>query len=63
MVFNPTEHLRTSVVSVFVDSPDANVVEAETGLPVEAQISAVWAEPGRASTQAFQVGRGLDQCL
>ncbi|XP_056875511.1 alpha-mannosidase 2 isoform X1 [Takifugu flavidus] len=55
VIFNPTEQFRTSVISVFIDSPDANVVEAETGLPVDAQISAVWAEPSRASTQAFQL--------
>lgn len=61
VVFNPTEQFRTSVISVFIDSPDANVVEAETGLPVDAQISAVWAEPSRASTQAFQVRNSLAQ--
>ncbi|XP_067430456.1 alpha-mannosidase 2 [Thunnus thynnus] len=55
IVFNPTEQLRTSVVSVIVDSPDARVVDAETGRPMSAQISAVWAEPSRASTEAFQL--------
>uniref|UniRef100_A0A3Q3XLF8 Alpha-mannosidase n=1 Tax=Mola mola TaxID=94237 RepID=A0A3Q3XLF8_MOLML len=55
VVFNPTEQLRTSVVSIVVDAPDARVVEAETGRPVDAQISAVWAESSRASTKAFQL--------
>ncbi|XP_041815521.1 alpha-mannosidase 2 [Chelmon rostratus] len=55
IVFNPTEQLRTSVVSVVIDSPDARVVDAETGRPMAAQISAVWAEPSRASTEAFQL--------
>ncbi|XP_040014049.1 alpha-mannosidase 2 [Xiphias gladius] len=55
IIFNPTEQLRTSVISVVVDSPDAQVVDAETGRPMAAQISAVWAEPSRASTEAFQL--------
>lgn len=55
VVFNPTEQLRTSVISVVVDSPDARVVDAKTGRPMAAQISAVWAEPSRVSAEAFQV--------
>lgn len=55
IVFNPTEQLRTSVISVNVDSPDARVVDAETGRPMAAQISAVWAEPSQVSTEAFQL--------
>ncbi|XP_037548390.1 alpha-mannosidase 2 [Nematolebias whitei] len=55
VVFNPTEQLRTSVISVVVDSPDARVVDAETGQPMAAQISAVWAEPSRVSAEAFQL--------
>ncbi|XP_047426391.1 alpha-mannosidase 2 [Mugil cephalus] len=55
VVFNPTEQLRTSVISVVVDSPDARVVDAETGRPMAAQISAVWAEPSRASSESFQL--------
>ncbi|XP_034752948.1 alpha-mannosidase 2 [Etheostoma cragini] len=55
MVFNPTEQLQTSVVSVLVDSPDARVVAAETGRPMAAQISAVWAKPSRAATDSFQL--------
>ncbi|KAM4528259.1 alpha-mannosidase 2 isoform 2-T2 [Odontesthes bonariensis] len=55
VVFNPTEQLRSAVLSVVVDSPDAHVVDAETGRPMAAQISAVWAEPNRVSTEAFQL--------
>nr|XP_033503508.1 alpha-mannosidase 2 [Epinephelus lanceolatus] len=55
IIFNPTEQLRMSVISVVIDSPDAHVVEAETGRPMAAQISAVWAEPSRASTESFQL--------
>lgn len=55
VVFNPSEQLRSSVVSIVVDSPDAQVVDAETGRPVAAQTSAVWVEPGQASAEAFQL--------
>lgn len=55
IIFNPTEQLRSSVISVVVDSPDADVVDATTGQPMAAQISAVWAEPTQASTEQFQV--------
>lgn len=63
MVFNPTEQFRTSVISVVINSPDAAVVEAETGRPVDAQVSAVWVEPSRASTEAFQVRVGPHRVL
>uniref|UniRef100_A0A8D0CS18 mannosyl-oligosaccharide 1,3-1,6-alpha-mannosidase n=1 Tax=Sander lucioperca TaxID=283035 RepID=A0A8D0CS18_SANLU len=55
MVFNPTEQLQTSVVSVLVDSPDVRVIAAETGRPMAAQISAVWAEPSRTAKDSFQL--------
>ncbi|KAK5878266.1 hypothetical protein CesoFtcFv8_023687 [Champsocephalus esox] len=55
IVYNPTEQIRSSVVSVVIDSPDAQVIDAETGQPMAAQISAVWAEPSRASTDSFQL--------
>ncbi|XP_042365114.1 LOW QUALITY PROTEIN: alpha-mannosidase 2 [Plectropomus leopardus] len=55
IVFNPTEQLRSSVISVVVDCPDAQVVDAETGRPMAAQISAVWVEPSRASADSFQL--------
>ncbi|KAM9306213.1 alpha-mannosidase 2 isoform 2-T4 [Pholidichthys leucotaenia] len=54
-VFNPVEQLQASIISVIVDSPDAQVVDAETGQPLAAQISAVWVEPSRASTDSFQL--------
>ncbi|XP_061590562.1 alpha-mannosidase 2 isoform X1 [Cololabis saira] len=55
ILFNPTEQLRTSVISIVVDSPDAGVANAETGQPVAAQMSAVWLEPSKASTESFQL--------
>ncbi|KAM8743502.1 alpha-mannosidase 2 [Acanthopagrus schlegelii] len=55
IIFNPTEQLRTSVISIVVDSADARVVDTQTGRPMAAQISAVWEEPSRASTESFQL--------
>uniref|UniRef100_A0A3P8RJE0 Alpha-mannosidase n=1 Tax=Amphiprion percula TaxID=161767 RepID=A0A3P8RJE0_AMPPE len=55
IVFNPTEQLQTSVISITVDSPDARVVDAETGRPMAAQISAAWVEPSQVSTEMFQL--------
>ncbi|XP_058473387.1 alpha-mannosidase 2 isoform X2 [Solea solea] len=55
IVFNPTEQQQTTVISITVDSADASVVDAETGLPMAAQISAVWEEPSQASTKVFQL--------
>ncbi|KAM9734452.1 LOW QUALITY PROTEIN: alpha-mannosidase 2 [Menidia menidia] len=55
VVFNPLEQRRSAVVDVLVDSPDVRVLDAETGRPMAAQVSAVWAEPSRASTDAFQL--------
>ncbi|CAJ1069855.1 Hypothetical predicted protein [Xyrichtys novacula] len=55
VVFNPSAQLRSSVISVVVDTLDARVVDAETGRPMAAQISAVWEEPSRASSEAFQL--------
>lgn len=55
VVYNPTEQRRATVVSVAVDCPDARVVDAESGRPMAAQISAVWEEPNRPSAEKFQV--------
>lgn len=55
VVYNPAEQRRTTVISVVVDCPDAGVVDAESGRPMAAQISAVWEEPNRASAEKFQV--------
>uniref|UniRef100_A0A8P4GL75 mannosyl-oligosaccharide 1,3-1,6-alpha-mannosidase n=1 Tax=Dicentrarchus labrax TaxID=13489 RepID=A0A8P4GL75_DICLA len=63
IIFNPTEQLRTSVISIVVDSPDARVVDAQTGQPMTAQISAVWEEPTLASAEDFQVKNELVQSI
>ncbi|XP_029940101.1 alpha-mannosidase 2-like isoform X2 [Salarias fasciatus] len=55
VVFNPTQQVQTSVVTVLVDRPDARVSDARTGTPVPVQMSAVWAEPGRPAAEAFQL--------
>lgn len=55
IIFNPSEQLSTSVISVHVDSPDVGVVDADTGRPMAVQISAVWVELSQASTEVFQV--------
>uniref|UniRef100_A0A8C8JW44 mannosyl-oligosaccharide 1,3-1,6-alpha-mannosidase n=1 Tax=Oncorhynchus tshawytscha TaxID=74940 RepID=A0A8C8JW44_ONCTS len=54
VVYNPTEQDRTSVVTVYVNTPHVRVV-TDHGRPVPAQVSAVWSEPTTASTEAFQV--------
>ncbi|CAN9504622.1 unnamed protein product [Ophioblennius macclurei] len=55
VIFNPSEQFRTSVISTVIDCPDAHVTDAKTGAPVRAQMSAVWVEPNRASTEAFKL--------
>lgn len=60
VVYNPLEHHRTTVVTVAVDTPDAVVVEAKMNRPITAQISAVWEEPTRASTNTFQLSFVVD---
>ncbi|XP_029025296.1 alpha-mannosidase 2 isoform X2 [Betta splendens] len=55
IIFNPTEQLQSSVISILIDCPDAHVVEAQTGRPMAAQISAVWVELNQASTDSFQL--------
>lgn len=55
IIFNPSEQLSTSVISVHVDSPDVGVVDADTGRPMAVQISAVWVELSQASTEVFQL--------
>uniref|UniRef100_A0A673XSD9 Alpha-mannosidase n=1 Tax=Salmo trutta TaxID=8032 RepID=A0A673XSD9_SALTR len=54
VIYNPTEQDRTSVVTVYVNTPHVRVV-TDHGRPVPAQISAVWDEPTTASTEAFQL--------
>ncbi|XP_043951813.1 alpha-mannosidase 2 [Gambusia affinis] len=55
IVLNPTEQLRTSVITLVVDTPDARVVDAASGRPMAVQVSAVWAEPSKVSAEAFQL--------
>uniref|UniRef100_A0A8C7QX87 Alpha-mannosidase n=1 Tax=Oncorhynchus mykiss TaxID=8022 RepID=A0A8C7QX87_ONCMY len=50
VVYNPTEQDRTSVVTVYVNTPHVRVV-TDHGRPVPAQVSAVWNEPTTASTE------------
>ncbi|XP_038826557.1 alpha-mannosidase 2-like isoform X1 [Salvelinus namaycush] len=54
VIYNPTEQDRTSVVTVYVNTPHVRVV-TDQGHPVPAQVSAVWDEPTTASTEAFQL--------
>ncbi|KAM4532721.1 alpha-mannosidase 2 [Fundulus diaphanus] len=55
IVYNPTEQLRSTVINLVVDSPDAGIIDSKTGRPIAAQISAVWVEPSKASAETFQL--------
>uniref|UniRef100_A0A673XH27 mannosyl-oligosaccharide 1,3-1,6-alpha-mannosidase n=1 Tax=Salmo trutta TaxID=8032 RepID=A0A673XH27_SALTR len=54
VIYNPTEQDRTSVVTVYVNTPHVRVV-TDHGRPVPAQISAVWDEPTTASTERLKL--------
>ncbi|XP_038844740.1 alpha-mannosidase 2-like isoform X2 [Salvelinus namaycush] len=54
VVYNPTEQDRTSVVTVYVNTPHVCVI-TDHGQPVPAQVSAVWDDSTTASTEAFQL--------
>ncbi|XP_055000954.1 alpha-mannosidase 2 [Sorex araneus] len=54
VIFNPSEQDRNSVVSVFVSSPNVQVLSA-LGTPVEIQISAVWDKADVFSEAAYEV--------
>uniref|UniRef100_A0A674BCN3 Alpha-mannosidase n=1 Tax=Salmo trutta TaxID=8032 RepID=A0A674BCN3_SALTR len=54
VVYNPTEQDRTSVVTVYVNTPHVCVI-TDHGHPIPAQISAVWDDYTTASTEAFQL--------
>ncbi|KAK6322720.1 hypothetical protein J4Q44_G00075120 [Coregonus suidteri] len=54
VVYNPTEQDRTSVVTVYVNTPHLRVV-TDHGHPVPAQVSVVWDDSTTASTEAFQL--------
>ncbi|XP_068103489.1 alpha-mannosidase 2 isoform X2 [Hyperolius riggenbachi] len=53
-IFNPFEQERVSVVSVYINSPKAKVLDA-AGKPVKAQISAVWDAATVVSLDTYQV--------
>ncbi|XP_056146607.1 alpha-mannosidase 2 isoform X2 [Lampris incognitus] len=55
VVYNPVSQKRSAVVSIYVDSPAVRVVSMETGQPIPAQLSAVWAEPTRMSLKAYKL--------
>uniref|UniRef100_A0A8C8MMT0 Alpha-mannosidase n=1 Tax=Oncorhynchus tshawytscha TaxID=74940 RepID=A0A8C8MMT0_ONCTS len=50
VVYNPTEQDRTSVVTVYVNTPHVCVI-TDHGHPVPAQVSAVWDDSTTASTE------------
>ncbi|XP_071030218.1 alpha-mannosidase 2-like [Oncorhynchus clarkii lewisi] len=54
VVYNPTEQDRTSVVTVYVNTPHVCVI-TDHDHPVPAQVSAVWDDSTTASTEAFQL--------
>nr|XP_012645708.1 alpha-mannosidase 2 [Microcebus murinus] len=54
VIFNPLEQDRTSVVSVYVNSPTVEVSSA-SGEPIKVQVSAVWDEKNVISETAYEV--------
>ncbi|KAI1905296.1 hypothetical protein AGOR_G00014640 [Albula goreensis] len=54
VIYNPSDQDRSSVVTVYVNTPRARVVTVH-GHPVSAQISAVWEEATKASREAYQL--------
>ncbi|KAJ8385504.1 hypothetical protein AAFF_G00185400 [Aldrovandia affinis] len=54
VVYNPSDQERSSMVTVYVNSPRVRVVTAH-GHPVLAQLSAVWEDSTKASREAFQL--------
>ncbi|KAG9281825.1 alpha-mannosidase 2 [Astyanax mexicanus] len=54
VVHNPSEQSRSSVVNIYVNTPHVRVLTADGHLVI-AQISAVWEDATRASTEAFQL--------
>uniref|UniRef100_A0A8C8K389 mannosyl-oligosaccharide 1,3-1,6-alpha-mannosidase n=1 Tax=Oncorhynchus tshawytscha TaxID=74940 RepID=A0A8C8K389_ONCTS len=58
VVYNPTEQDRTSVVTVYVNTPHVCVI-TDHGHPVPAQVSAVWDDSTTASTEAFQLSTAV----
>ncbi|XP_066567683.1 alpha-mannosidase 2 [Amia ocellicauda] len=54
VIYNPTEQVRSAVVTVFVNTPRVSVLTA-LGRALKVQVSAVWEEATKPSTEAFQV--------
>uniref|UniRef100_A0A674BD34 mannosyl-oligosaccharide 1,3-1,6-alpha-mannosidase n=1 Tax=Salmo trutta TaxID=8032 RepID=A0A674BD34_SALTR len=54
VVYNPTEQDRTSVVTVYVNTPHVCVI-TDHGHPIPAQISAVWDDYTTASTERLKL--------
>ncbi|XP_030624910.1 alpha-mannosidase 2 isoform X2 [Chanos chanos] len=54
VVHNPTDQIRVSAVTVYVNTPRVRVLTAQ-GQSVSAQISAVWEGTTQASTEAYQL--------
>ncbi|XP_072453348.1 alpha-mannosidase 2 isoform X1 [Notamacropus eugenii] len=54
VIFNPSDHERHSVVSVYVSSSKVKVL-TDSGKPVLIQISAVWEGPSTISNEAYQI--------
>ncbi|XP_062334959.1 alpha-mannosidase 2 isoform X1 [Osmerus eperlanus] len=54
VIYNPTEQDRSSVVTVYVNTPHIRVLTAH-GLPVPSQVSAVWEDATTASKESFQL--------
>ncbi|KAI4902521.1 hypothetical protein NFI96_013157 [Prochilodus magdalenae] len=54
VIYNPSEQVRSSVISLYVTTPRVRVLTAHGHL-VSAQISAVWKDVSHASTEAFQL--------
>ncbi|KAK9974167.1 hypothetical protein ABG768_022273 [Culter alburnus] len=54
VVSNPTEQARTSMVTVYVNSPNVRLLDA-VGHVVRAQVSAVWNDATHAAVDVFQL--------
>ncbi|XP_061479767.1 alpha-mannosidase 2 [Rhineura floridana] len=54
LIYNPTEQERSSVVSVYVNTPKVKVL-SPFGRPVVVQLTAVWDETAKISYDAYQI--------
>lgn len=62
VVSNPTEQARTSMVTVYVNSPNVRLLDA-VGHVVRAQVSAVWNDATHAAVDVFQVRSATVCCM